>query len=113
VDGIKISEPVPASQPPENNWILCQQPQIAAGLHNLTIQVQSRGHAFYFDNLYYWPLADAVFESAVLIYQHGDPSLTYGSGWTRGAIGQAETNEIGAQVALDFHGGRFWCFPGI
>lgn len=106
VDGIKFSDPPPTSQPPENNWVLCILPEIESGSHELTIQVQSTGRAFYFDHLYYWPLADAVFETAVLVYQNTDPALTYSSGWTS-SNNQRVTNENGAQVALNFHGAPF------
>jgi hypothetical protein len=103
VDEIKISNPAPKFQYPENNWLLCEQPQISSGSHVLKIQVQSNGRAFYFDYLVYTPTPDASFESAVLIYPHTDPSISYGSGW--GIFGSERgTNSHGAQVTLNFHG---------
>ncbi|KAJ6594904.1 hypothetical protein B0H19DRAFT_1366640 [Mycena capillaripes] len=103
VDGTKIGNPQPTFQFPENNWILCDGPEIAAGSHVLTVQVQSKGRAFYFDYLVYTPLPDATFETAVLIYPNTDPAVSFGSGW-RTFGGENGTNTKGSQVALKFHG---------
>jgi hypothetical protein len=103
VDEIKISNPQPTFKFPENNWVLCEQPQISSGSHILTIQVQSKAHPFYFDYLVYTPHPGASFESAVLIYPNTDPSVSFGSGWS--AFGSENgTNSNGAQVAVNFHG---------
>jgi hypothetical protein len=103
VDEIKISNPQPTFKFPENNWVLCEQPQISSGSHILTIQVQSKAHPFYFDYLVYTPPPGASFESAVLIYPNTDPSVSFGSGWS--AFGSENgTNSNGAQVAVNFHG---------
>ncbi|KAF7358204.1 hypothetical protein MVEN_00868900 [Mycena venus] len=104
VDEIQISNPQPTFQFPENNWLLCEQPQIAPGSHNLTIQVQSKGQAFYLDYLTYTPLPDASFDTAVLIYPNTDPAVSFGSGWSN--IGDLEnaTNVFGSDISLFFHG---------
>ncbi|KAJ6594897.1 hypothetical protein B0H19DRAFT_1247529 [Mycena capillaripes] len=105
VDGTKIGNPQPTFKFPENNWILCDEPEIAAGLHALMIQVQSKGCAFYFDYLVYTPLPDATFETAVLIYPNTDPAVSFGSGWrTFGGDLENGTNTKDSQVALNFHG---------
>ncbi|KAJ6594905.1 hypothetical protein B0H19DRAFT_1097066, partial [Mycena capillaripes] len=103
VDGTQIGNPQPAFQFPENNWVLCDQPEIAAGSHVLTVQVQSKGTAFYFDYLVYTPLPDATFETAVLIYPNTDPAVSFGSDWKTFG-GENGTNTKGSQVALNFHG---------
>ncbi|KAJ7853600.1 hypothetical protein B0H13DRAFT_1642854 [Mycena leptocephala] len=103
VDEIKISNPQPTFKFPENNWVLCEQPQISSGSHVLTIQVQSKAHAFYFDYLVYTPPPGASFESAVLVYPNTDPSVSFGSGWSAFG-GENGTNSNGAQVAVNFHG---------
>ncbi|KAJ7764413.1 hypothetical protein B0H16DRAFT_1454950 [Mycena metata] len=103
VDEIAISNPQPKFQFTENNWILCDQPEIAAGSHDLTIKVQSKGRAFYLDYLVYTPLPNATFDSAVLVYPNTDPSVSFGSGWST-LGGENGTNVKDAQVALNFHG---------
>ncbi|KAJ6594903.1 hypothetical protein B0H19DRAFT_1247535 [Mycena capillaripes] len=103
MDEIKIGNPQPAFPHPNNNFILCDQPEIAAGSHVLTVQVQSKGRAFYFDYLVYTPLPDATFETAVLIYPNTDPAVSFGSDW-RTFGGENGTNTKGSQVALNFHG---------
>jgi hypothetical protein len=103
VDKIKISNPQPTFQYPENNWVLCEQPQLSSGSHVLTIQARSKGRAFYFDYLVYMPTPDASFESTVLIYPNTDPSVSFGSGWSTYG-GENGTNDHGAQVTLNFHG---------
>ncbi|KAJ7440779.1 hypothetical protein B0H11DRAFT_1750498 [Mycena galericulata] len=103
VDEIPISSPNPTFKFPENNWVLCQQSQITSGSHNLTIQVQSKGQAFYLDYLVYTPTPDVSLESAVVIYPNTDPSVSFGAGWsTFGGENGTQTNE--AQVSLNFHG---------
>ncbi|KAJ7232655.1 hypothetical protein B0H12DRAFT_1239568 [Mycena haematopus] len=74
VDDIKISNPDPTFQYPENNWVLCEQPELTASSHVLTIQVQSKGQPFYFDYLLYTPPPDASFDTAVLLYPNTDPT---------------------------------------
>ncbi|KAJ7044242.1 hypothetical protein C8F04DRAFT_1228640 [Mycena alexandri] len=103
VDEIPISNPQPKFEFAENNWVLCDQPQIAAGSHELTVKVQSKGRAFYLDYLVYTPLPNATFNSAVLIYPNTDPSVSYGEGWSTFG-GENGTNVKDAQVALNFHG---------
>ncbi|KAJ7184018.1 hypothetical protein B0H12DRAFT_1040471 [Mycena haematopus] len=103
VDDIKISNPDPTFQYPENNWVLCEQPELTASSHVLTIQVQSKGQPFYFDYLLYTPPPDASFDTAVLLYPNTDPSVNFGAGWgTFG--GENGTNDFGAEVSLFFHG---------
>ncbi|KAK7042231.1 hypothetical protein R3P38DRAFT_2889279 [Favolaschia claudopus] len=103
VDKIKISNPSPTFKFPENNWQLCDQEQISPGEHVLTIQVQSKGQAFYLDQIIYTPLPSASYDSAVLQYKNNDPAVSYGSGW-RPWGAQNVTQTSGAQVALNFHG---------
>ncbi|KAJ7441088.1 hypothetical protein FB451DRAFT_987780, partial [Mycena latifolia] len=103
VDEIEISNPQPTFKFPENNWILCDQPQIAPGPHVLTIQVESKGRAFYLDDLVYTPLPDATFESAVLVYPNTDPAVSFSQGWSTFG-GENGTQTAEAQVALNFHG---------
>ncbi|KAJ7842065.1 hypothetical protein B0H13DRAFT_1731810 [Mycena leptocephala] len=103
VDERKIDNPDPTFKFPENNWLLCHQPQISSGSHVLTIDVQSKGRAFYFDYLVYTPPPDASFESAVLIYPATDPSVSFGSGWSTFG-GEYGTTTNGAQVILNFLG---------
>ncbi|KAJ7922306.1 hypothetical protein B0H13DRAFT_1983363, partial [Mycena leptocephala] len=103
IDDIQISNPNPTFPFTESNWLLCEQPQVASGLHELRIEVQSKGKAFYLDRLIYTPPPDAAFEAAVLVYPYTDPVLSYGSGWD-GSSGQMVTNTQDSQVALNFHG---------
>ncbi|KAJ6596337.1 hypothetical protein DFH09DRAFT_1072377 [Mycena vulgaris] len=103
VDGIKIPSPDPTFKFPENNWVLCDQPQIAAGSHVLEVEVQSKGQTFYLDDLVYTPLPGDTFESTVLIYPNTDPSVSFGSDWSI-IGGENGTQTSGAQVALNFHG---------
>ncbi|KAJ7481803.1 hypothetical protein FB451DRAFT_1237221 [Mycena latifolia] len=103
VDEIKIENPNPTFQYPENNWPLCDQSQIASGSHMLTIQVQSKGQPFYLDQILYTPLPSASYESAVLEYTNMDPAVSFGSGWQQWGA-QNVTQTSGAQVALNFHG---------
>ncbi|KAJ7089063.1 hypothetical protein C8R44DRAFT_818741 [Mycena epipterygia] len=103
VDEITISNPQPTFKFPENNWVLCDQPQIASGPHVLTIQVQSKGQAFYLDDLVYTPTADAGEGSSTLIYPNTDPAVSFGSGWTTFG-GENATQTRGAEVALNFQG---------
>jgi hypothetical protein len=102
VDGIPIRNPDPTFGSPENNWPLCEQDTISSGQHVLTVQVTSKGQAFYFDSLIYTPPPDALFQSAVLIYADGDPALSYSPGWKEAGEQVAQT--AGTQVTLSFHG---------
>ncbi|KAJ7685467.1 hypothetical protein DFH06DRAFT_1074925 [Mycena polygramma] len=109
LDEIAIPLPNPTFDFIENNWVLCQQTQLTSGSHNLTVQVQSKGQAFYFDDLMYTPLPDVNFESAVEYYQTTDPGVSYGSGWavskaTNSTTSEPQTQTHGAQVALNFYG---------
>jgi hypothetical protein len=106
VDDIQIGNPQPTFPFTESNWELCDQAQIASGSHELRIQVQSKGRAFYLDRLVYTPPPEATFESAVLVYPNTDPSVSYGAGWTV-LGGQKTTNTKNSQVALNFHGGLY------
>lgn len=102
VDGRPIRNPDPTFGSPENNWPLCELDTISSGQHVLTVQVTSKGQAFYFDSLIYTPPPGAVFQSAVLIYPDGDPALSYGPGWKEAGEQVAQT--AGTQVTLSFHG---------
>jgi hypothetical protein len=68
VDEIKISNPEPTFKFPEDNWLLCEQPEISSGSHILTIQVQSKGRAFCFDCLVCTP---APGEGSIFGLQNG------------------------------------------
>ncbi|KAJ7229877.1 hypothetical protein GGX14DRAFT_581525, partial [Mycena pura] len=103
VDEIKIGNPNPTFQFAENNWLLCDQSQIAPGSHMLTINVQTKGQAFYIDNIFYTPTPDVSYDGAVLEYTNRDTSVSFGSGWQAWG-GQNVTQTNGAQVALNFHG---------
>ncbi|KAJ6453496.1 hypothetical protein C8R47DRAFT_997678 [Mycena vitilis] len=105
LDEIAIPLPNPTFDPAH----LCRQTQLTAGSHNLTVQVQSKGQAFYFDHLMYTPLPGLNFESAVEYYQTTDPGVSYGSGWavskaTNSTTSEPQTQTHGAQVALNFYG---------
>ncbi|KAJ7801843.1 hypothetical protein B0H14DRAFT_2386087 [Mycena olivaceomarginata] len=100
VDGIEI--PSSTFKFPENNWPLCNKPQLASGAHTLTIQVKSKGQPFYIDHLEYHPLPEAVFPSAVQVYWYSDPALTYGAGWTEDD--GMSTQTAGSNVTLSFYG---------
>ncbi|KAF7334816.1 Peroxidase [Mycena sanguinolenta] len=105
VDDIKIGNTNPTFQYPENNQLLCWQPELVeSSEHVLTIHVQTKGQPFYFDYLLYTTLPDASFDTAVLLYPYTDPSVSFGPGWE--IIGSAEkgTNDYGSQVSLSFHG---------
>ncbi|KAJ6622795.1 hypothetical protein B0H10DRAFT_2012910 [Mycena sp. CBHHK59/15] len=103
LDQIEIESPNPTFKFPENNWVLCEQPQIAAGSHVLTVQVHSKGQAFYLDNLLYTPTPDVTFPSAVLVYPNTDTSVNFGGGWSSLAF-ENSTQTTGAQVSLNFIG---------
>ncbi|KAJ7687593.1 hypothetical protein B0H17DRAFT_1069637 [Mycena rosella] len=104
VDEIQISNPQPTFKFPENNWVLCDQPQISTGAHVLRVEVQSKGKTFYLDDLVYTPLPDETFESAVLIYPNTDPSIAFGGGWSNIGNQENATQTAGAQVSLFFYG---------
>ncbi|KAJ7726924.1 hypothetical protein B0H16DRAFT_1331903, partial [Mycena metata] len=103
VDDMKIPNPNPTFQFPENNWDLCDQSQIAPGSHMLTLQVQSKGTPFYIDKIMYTPLPTVKEETAVLEYSNVDPAVSFGPGWSPWGV-QNVTQVTGAQVALNFHG---------
>ncbi|KAJ7439766.1 hypothetical protein FB451DRAFT_145463 [Mycena latifolia] len=102
VDGITIPSPDPTFSSQENNWPLCRQDTIASGSHVLTVQVTSKGRPFFLDSLVYTPPENALFESAVLIYPHWDPTINFTSGWKED--GEELTQTQNAQVTLSFHG---------
>ncbi|KAJ6591273.1 hypothetical protein DFH09DRAFT_1026333 [Mycena vulgaris] len=104
IDDVKIENPNPAFQFAENNWVLCDQSQIASGSHMLTVKVQSKGQPFYLDSILYTPLPGVDHESAVLEYTNRDPFVSFGSGWQQWGGTQNVTQTTGAQVALNFHG---------
>ncbi|KAJ7107897.1 hypothetical protein C8R44DRAFT_744473 [Mycena epipterygia] len=100
VDGTQI--PPNTFDAVENNWRLCQQDEMASGSHVLTIQVNSKGRAFYLDSLLYTPTPDTVFESTVLKYEYSDPAISFSSGWKDD--GQQLTQTKNAQVTFNFQG---------
>ncbi|KAJ6562501.1 hypothetical protein B0H19DRAFT_1375565 [Mycena capillaripes] len=104
VDDVKIDNPNPTFPFPENNWPLCGQDQIASGTHTLTIQVQSKGQPFYFDQILYTPLSTVNYDGAVLEYLNSDPAVSFGTGWRQWDTHLNVTQTNGAQVALNFHG---------
>ncbi|KAJ6511520.1 hypothetical protein C8R47DRAFT_1191175 [Mycena vitilis] len=103
VDQIKIENPNPTFQFGENNWMLCDQSQIASGSHELSIQVSSKGQPFYLDQIAYTPLPSVNYDVAVLEYPNTDPAVSFGTGWQPWGV-QNVTQQTGAQVALNFHG---------
>ncbi|KAJ7326177.1 hypothetical protein DFH08DRAFT_884997 [Mycena albidolilacea] len=103
IDEIKIENPNPTFQYPENNWQLCDQATIASGSHTLTIQVTSKGQPFYLDRILYTPLPTAGYDGAVLEYTNTDTAVSFGTGWREWGV-QNVTQTSGAQVALNFHG---------
>jgi hypothetical protein len=103
IDGIEIPSPDPTFQFPENNWKLCAQNTIASGAHVLTVQVTSKGQAFYFDRMVYTPPPDAVFPSAVLVYPPSDPAISFSAGWNNTG-GPYVTQTTNARVTLNFQG---------
>lgn len=107
VDEIQITNGTdPTFKFPENNWILCSQPQLLPGPHTLTIKVQSKGQPFYLDSIFYTPTPDVTYDGAVLEYDAGDPAISYGAGWQFYTVENTQniTQTNGAQVALNFHG---------
>ncbi|KAJ7842800.1 hypothetical protein B0H14DRAFT_1022154 [Mycena olivaceomarginata] len=107
VDEIQITNGTdPTFKFPENNWILCSQPQLLPGPHTLTIKVQSKGQPFYLDSIFYTPTPDVTYDGAVLEYEAGDPAISYGAGWQFYTVENTQniTQTNGAQVALNFHG---------
>ncbi|KAJ7903207.1 hypothetical protein B0H13DRAFT_1717337 [Mycena leptocephala] len=103
VDGVAIPEQDPTFQFPENNWDLCEQSQLSAGAHTLTINVQTTGRTFYIDYLLYTPTADVDLDGVVLEYRNTDASVSFQSGWQTWGV-QNVTQSNGASVALNFHG---------
>ncbi|KAJ7231995.1 hypothetical protein C8J57DRAFT_1480807 [Mycena rebaudengoi] len=103
VDKVKIASPNPTFKFPENNWVLCDAPELLPGSHVLSVTVQSKGKTFFLDQLTYTPPSGAAIDSAVLIYPNTDPAVSYGSGWGPLAY-ENITQSKGAQVALNFFG---------
>ncbi|KAJ7321612.1 hypothetical protein DFH08DRAFT_818471 [Mycena albidolilacea] len=107
VEGIEI--PSSTFKFPENNWPLGNQPQMASGVHTLTIQVKSKGQPFYIDHLEDHSLPEAFFQSAVLVYWYSDPALTYGAGWTEDD--GMSTQMAGSNVTLSSYSKLFHYSP--
>ncbi|KAJ7137419.1 hypothetical protein C8R43DRAFT_893635 [Mycena crocata] len=108
VDNKQIPKPVPKLGPAENNWVLCEQPVLGTGAHDLTIHVTSAGQKFYLDYLVYTPARNDVFETAVLLYNYTDPAVSLGTAWkpVGGALAGMQTSAKGGQMEFDFLGTR-------
>jgi hypothetical protein len=94
-------------QYPENNWLLCQKPQLNDGSHVLTVKVTSGGHTFWFDYIRYTPSASVSTTTSILLVDNHDPAIVYGPGW--GALGSTATftTNLGSEMSFDFTGTLF------
>ncbi|KAG6835605.1 hypothetical protein H0H93_016578 [Arthromyces matolae] len=88
----------------ENNWVLCSQPTINDGPHELTVKITSAGATFWFDYLAFTPSPGASYPEAVLKVQDGDSAINYGSGWGAIAGFAQATSAVGSQMKFDFVG---------
>ncbi|KAJ7445165.1 hypothetical protein B0H11DRAFT_1746937 [Mycena galericulata] len=115
IDGTKIGSGQDPTFPyPENNWVLCEQDEIAAGAHVLTIQVQSKGQTFYLDKLTYVPTPEAVPSATPTVaYHYDDPTITYSAGWTADPDGGTMTQVRNANVSLAFYGTSVSLFGNV
>jgi hypothetical protein len=105
VDGVSIGSTKPFPYP-ENNWVLCDQPQLSDGDHVLSVNVTTMGTTFWFDQLQYKPSPGASFgnETNVVVVSLSDPAIKYGPGWVRLGDTANSTTTLGAQVKFNFTG---------
>ena len=91
-------------QYPENNWLFCQKGQLSDGPHVVKVNVVSNGHTFWFDYIRYAPSASVSTQNSVVVVDHLDPAIVYGTGW--GALGTTATftNNLGSDMSFKFTG---------
>lgn len=91
----------------ENNWQLCNWYTLTPGQHTITVNVNSRSQAFFFDRFEYLPSGQV--DGAGILVNKLDPDLRYDSSWQiLGTISQM-TQKTGATVFFPFVGtGLSW-----
>lgn len=88
----------------ENNWQLCNWYTLTPGQHTITVNVNSRSQAFFFDRFEYLPSGQV--DGAGILVNKLDPDLRYDSSWQiLGTISQM-TQKTGATVFFPFR--RYW-----
>ena len=86
----------------ENNWQLCNWYTLTPGQHTITVNVNSRSQAFFFDRFEYLPSGQV--DGAGILVNQLDPDLRYDSNWqTLGTMAQI-TQKTGATVFFPFVG---------
>lgn len=105
VDKIQI----PSGEPTrgvQNNWHLCDQPDMADGDHVLTVNVTTAGRTFWLDHIQYTPSNDVPLDAAVVKVDNLDPSIVFDTAW-RAHSATNMTQTPGSKMTFNFTG-SFW-----
>ncbi|KAH9484461.1 hypothetical protein JR316_0003943 [Psilocybe cubensis] len=107
VDGVNIR--VGRSfQYPEHNWLFCDSPQFADGLHNLTVKVSVKaGQTFWFDKIMYSPSPTLSLYQKDIIVDNGDSGFEYGDGWQSFSAISNMTSITNSVMSFNFTGSSF------
>ena len=90
----------------ENNWVLCQWSNIAAGQHTLKVTATSSKQAFLFDQFQYVPSHSADIKNANIMIDCTDAAINYDSGWKNLGGDLARMAPAGGAVmSFPFYGG--------
>ena len=110
VDNVSIGSTQPF-QYPENNWLLCQQLQLADGPHVVTVnvtQATAAGRTFWFDDATYTPSPNLSKDQAYVLVDNLDPDIVYGAGWAPLGTTANFTTQAGTEMSFNFTG-VFYC----
>jgi len=80
----------------ENNWQLCNWYTLTPGQHTITVNVDSRSQAFFFDRFEYLPSGQV--DGAGILVNQLDPDLRYDSIWQNLGTMSQITQKTGATV---------------
>jgi hypothetical protein len=101
IDGISIGASAPFAFP-ENNWVFCNQDSLVDGPHILTVNATVlKNQTFWFDNIQYAPSASVPLNEAVIMVDHLDSQLQYGTGWE--ALGTTANMTLVAGSTFNFN----------
>ncbi|KAF8150202.1 hypothetical protein B0H34DRAFT_732997 [Crassisporium funariophilum] len=104
VDGVSIGSKAPISFS-ENNWVLCEDNDLADGQHVITVNATvRREQTFWFDRIQYIPSAGVSLDQSIIYVDSSDSQINFGSGWS-GLRGIANaTSTPGTRLTFDFTG---------
>ncbi|EAU90361.1 hypothetical protein CC1G_00745 [Coprinopsis cinerea okayama7 len=86
----------------ENNWVFCRFRGLDAGQHTITLNVRTRGRAFWFDRIEYRPTG--VVENEMVATTRDDADITYNGRWRPLAEVAYFTHETGGSITFPFVG---------